>query len=115
MKIYETEQQEDILLFGKIPLRELLTECVFSHMQEHEKRMIIFPDNRQLLLTKESDDYNRMHGLENHTERILFRYVKDKGYVITHSDTIQTVTIPEDMLDESYMEFMEKCMKQKSE
>ena len=95
------------------PVEELFTEYIHSLMKQ-KKNFMVFPDNKHILIKDEVDEWNKNHGLSNETERILYHYVPSKinpGYVIHPTKFITDITVPFDLLEKNYNEFIEQAKK----
>ena len=93
------------------PVEELFTEYIFSLMKQ-KKNFMIFPDNKQILIEDEVDEWNKNHGLSNEIERILYHYVPSKinpGYVVCPTKFITDITVPFDLLEKNYNEFVKQA------
>lgn len=92
------------------PVEELFTEYIFSLMKQ-KKNFMIFPDNKQILIEDEVDEWNKNHGLTNETERILYHYVPSKGfpgYAINPTECISCVSVPYELIEKDYNEFIKQ-------
>lgn len=93
------------------PVKELFTEYIFSLMKQ-KKNFMVFPDNKQILIEDEVDEWNKTHGLTNETERILYAYIIDKnkndGYVIHPTKFITDMTVPFDLIEKNYNDFIKQ-------
>lgn len=94
--------------FRKFTPEELFTEHIFSLMKQ-EKDIMVFPDNSQLILEDEIEEWNLVHGINDPTERILYYCIHGLGYRITHSKSITNVFVPEGMIDWDYESFIKQC------
>ena len=99
------------------PVEELFTEYILSLMKQ-KKNFMVFPDNKQILIKDEVDEWNKTHGLTNETERILYHcvYVKNIlgyviGYVIHPTKFISDITVPFNLIEKNYNEFIEQAKK----
>lgn len=91
--------------FKEFEGKELFTEHIFSLMKE-EKDFMVFTDNKQLLVNEEVDEYIKVHGIMSPEKRIMYHCVSGKGYAVNYTDSIYTVTIPNDLLNLEYTEFL---------
>ena len=76
-----------------------------------KKDFMVFPDNNQILVEDEIDEWNNIHGLTNDTERVMYYYVYDtdktkEHYRIKHTNSITTLLIPTFCIPKSYEDFI---------
>lgn len=92
------------------PVKELFTEYIFSLMKQ-KKSFMVFPNNKQILIEDEIDEWNKIHGLTNETDRILYHCVNGKnvGYVVHPTKFISDITVPFDLLEKDYNEFIKQA------
>lgn len=93
------------------PVEELFTEYIFSLMKQ-KKSFMVFPNNKQILIEDEVDEWNKTRGLTNETERILYHYVsskKNSGYVVHPTKFITDITVPFDIIKKDYNEFIKQA------
>ena len=89
---------------------ELFTEYIFSLMKQG-KTFMMFPDNSQLLIEDEIDEWNRTHGLMDETERMMYHQYGENGYIAHYSKTPTNVFVPLEMIKWSYEDFIKQCEK----
>lgn len=94
--------------FRKFTPRELFTEYIFSIMKQG-KTFMMFPDNKQILIEEEVDEWNRIHGFMDDTERIMYHQYGTEGYIAHYSSEITNVFVPLEMLKWSYERFISQC------
>ena len=95
------------------PVEELFTEYIFSLMKQ-KKNFMLFPDNKQILIEDEVDEWNKNHGLTDETERILYHCISDKtyeGYVVNSIGSITNIIVPFNGIEKDYNEFIEQVKK----
>lgn len=107
-ELTEWYSEEDWKYFKKFKPKELFTEYIYSLMQ-NGKDFMFFPNNNQILIDDEVDEWNKVNGITNLTERVLYHKFGDDGYVINYTDAITNVTVPAGMLDWNYEEFIKQC------
>ena len=90
--------------FKKFNTEELFTEYIFNLMKER-KTFMMFPDNKQILIDDEVDEWNKVHGLLDKTERLIYHPI-EKGYVVHFSNAITNVLTPFDVMENGYEEFI---------
>ena len=90
--------------FRKFTTEELFSEFIYSLMI-NRKTFMVFPDNKQILIDDEVDEWIKTHDLLDETERLIYRPL-NKGYVVIHSDSITNVTTPFDAMENGYEEFI---------
>lgn len=93
--------------FNKFKTEELFTEYIYSLMKQG-KDFMIFPDNKQVLIDNEIDEWNRIHGINDNTERLIYHHLYVSGYVINYTKAITSVLVPFDVLKKEYNEFIEQ-------
>ena len=76
-----------------------------------KKNFMVFPDNNQILIEDEIEEWNNIHGLTNDTERVMYQYVYDtdktkEHYRIKHTNIITTLLIPTFCITKSYEDFI---------
>lgn len=94
-------------------VEDLFTEYIFSLMKQ-KKNFMVFPDNKQILIEDEVDEWNKNHGLTDETERILYHYIFDKtyeGYVVNSIGSITNIIVPFNGIEKDYNEFIEQVKK----
>ena len=91
--------------FKKFTTEELFTEFIYELMIKR-KTFMVFPDNQQILIDDDVDEWNKVNGILDTTERLIYHPVKN-GYVVTYTESILTVTIPFGLLDMGYEEFIQ--------
>ena len=96
--------------FRKFAPVELFTEYIFSLMKEG-KMFMMFTDNKQVLVEEEVDEWNKVNGITNDTERTLYHQYGDKGYIVHHSSELTSVFVPIEMLKWNYDNFIKQCEK----
>lgn len=87
---------------------ELFTEYIFSLMKQG-KTFMMFPDNNQILVEDEVNEWNKIHGLMDETERIMFHQYGEEGYIAHYSSFITDIFIPLEMIKWSYEDFIKQC------
>jgi hypothetical protein len=90
--------------FRKFTTEELFTEFIYTLMV-NRKSFAVFPDNKQLLMEDEYDEWIKENGIMNKTERLIYHPI-EKGYVVTHTESITNVTVPFELIDMGYEEFI---------
>ena len=93
--------------FRKFAPRELFTEYILTLMKQH-KDFMVFPDNNQILIEDEVDEWNKVNGITDPTERLIYHGI-DSGYVVHHTESITNVLVPKGLLKKSYDEFIAQC------
>lgn len=92
-------------------VEELFTEYIFSLIKQ-EKDFMVFPDNKQILIEDEVDEWNKIHGLTDVTERILYHCVYEKGqpigYAIKDTNYLTSLLVPYDLIEMNYNHFIER-------
>ena len=91
-------------------VEDLFTEYIFSLMKQ-KKNFMVFPDNKQILIEDEVDEWNKNHGLTDETERILYHYVEvknNRGYIVYATEFITNIIIPIDVIEKDYNEFIKQ-------
>ena len=76
-----------------------------------KKSFMVFPDNDQILIENEVEEWNNIYGLTNDTERIMYHYVYDtdktkEHYRIKHTNSITTLLIPTFCIPKNYEDFI---------
>lgn len=76
-----------------------------------KKSFMVFPDNDQLLVEDEVEEWNDIYGLTNNTERVMYYYVYDEDetkahYRIKHTNSITTLLIPICCIPRNYDDFI---------
>ena len=89
---------------------KMFTEYIHELMLQ-KKDFMVFPDNNQILVEDEIDEWNNIHGLTNDTERVMYYYVYDtdktkEHYRIKHTNSITTLLIPTFCIPKSYEDFI---------
>ena len=97
--------------FGKFEEKELFTEHIFSLMKEEKDFMVLiyekqFTYEEQLLVDEEVDEYIKVHGIMSPEKRIMYHCVRGKGYAVHYTDSIYTVSVPNDLLNLEYEDFL---------
>ena len=95
-------------LFRKFTVSEVFTNYIYELMKQG-KRFIVFPDNNQILIEDEVDEFYNIHGIVNQFERLMYHQYRNEGYVVHYSDAPTTVTIPLGLLEKSYEDFIQQC------
>lgn len=90
--------------FGEFTPRELFTEYILSLMKKNENFMV-FPDNKQVLIEEEVDEYLQIHGFLNPTPRLMFHLLCD-GYVVNYTHAITNVLVPFEEISMDYEDFI---------
>lgn len=104
---------------GEFPLRKLFTPCIYSLMRDRSEIML-FPDNGQLLVDEEIDEWNKENGLNDPTKRILYGYHNHnhngKFYTVKSTDYGTTLTIPYPLINQNnYLSFLQDVQDDLSE
>lgn len=94
--------------FRKFEPEEIFTEYIFSLMKQR-KDLMVFVDNNQVLIDEEIDEWNKVNGITNKTERLMYHCFGNDGYVVNYTEGITNVTAPFDTLEMSYEEFIKQC------
>lgn len=94
--------------FRKFTPKELFTEYIYSLMKQKNDFMV-FQDNNQILIGEEIDEWCIVNGIINPTERLIYHYLHDDGYVISYTEAITNVTVPIGLLEKSYDDFIKQC------
>lgn len=99
---------QDGKYFRKFAPKELFTEFIFALMI-NGKSFMVFPNNNQILIDDEVDEWNAANGITDPTERLIYHKFGDDGYVVSYTEAITNVTVPAGMLDWNYEEFIKQC------
>lgn len=91
-------------LFRKFATRDVFTEYIYSLMKRGE-RFMVFPDNNQILIDEELDEWNKVNGLLDTTERLLYHKVRD-GYVIHCANNPTNILVHIRLLEKNYEDFI---------
>ena len=89
----------------KIDADKIFTWFTFELMKKRE-RFVVFEDNNQVLSDKEYQEWIREHGCFDNTPRILYQSLSD-GYTIKRIGCALHLTVPNDLLELKYEQFME--------
>ena len=98
---------KDGTYFRKFTPKQLFTEYIYSLMKQ-KKEVMVFPDNNQILIGDEIDEWNKENGILNTTERLIYHSFTD-GYVISHTESITNVMVPIGLLEKNYDDFIKQC------
>ena len=90
--------------FKKFTAEDLFTRYIFELMQER-KTFMVFTYNNQILIDDEVDEWNKVHGITNETERLIYHPI-EKGYVVHLSSAITSVLTPFEAMENGYKEFI---------
>jgi hypothetical protein len=94
--------------FNKFTTEELFTKYIHSLMQQG-KAFMVFPDNKQILIEEEVDEWNKVNGITNDTPRILYHHTttsNGNGYVVHYTEDITSVLVPDDVINMNYEDFV---------
>ena len=72
---------------------------------KERKSFAVFPDNKQILMEDEYDEWIKENGILNETARLIYHPI-EKGYVVTYTEAISNLAIPFGLFDLSYEEFI---------
>lgn len=92
--------------FNKFTTEELFTEYIYSLMVKR-KDFMVFINNKQILIEEEVDEWNKVNGLLDTTERLMYHYFVD-GYAINYTGRATSILIPIDLIDKTYCEFVKQ-------
>lgn len=95
--------------FRQFTARELFTEYLLSLMKD-KKTFMVFSDNNQVLIDEEVDEWLKVNGVTNPTERLLYRPIK-YGYTVHYSKAITNVMIPYEEIAMDYEDFIDQAEK----
>lgn len=96
------------MYFKKFTPKQLFTEYIYSLMKQ-EKNFMVFPDNKQVLIDEEVDEWNMVNGITDPTERLIYHRVGNDVYVVNYTEGITTVMVPVGLLEKSYDDFIKQC------
>lgn len=96
------------MYFKKFTPEQLFTEYIYSLMKQ-KKDFMVFPDNNQILINEEVDEWNKVNGITDPTERLLYHRVGNDGYVVNYTEAITNVMVPVELLEKSYDDFIKQC------
>ena len=94
--------------FKKFAPKQLFTEYIYSLMKQ-KKNFMVFPDNKQVLIDEEVDEWNMVNGITDSTERLIYHRVGNDGYVVNYTEGITTVMVPVGLIEKSYDDFIKQC------
>ena len=92
--------------FREFTARELYTEYIFSLMKE-KKEFMVFPDNKQVLIEEEMEEWIDTHDFLDPTPRLFYKKFCD-GYIVRYANAITNVFVPEWELQGNYEEFIKQ-------
>lgn len=99
-------------LFRIFTPKEICTEYVQSLMRNGDYFMI-FVNNMQILINEECDEWIMNHGASLNIPRICGHHIVNRwngipGYVLTYTEGITYVPIPDEIIRKPYADFIKE-------
>jgi hypothetical protein len=95
--------------FNEFTTEELFTEHIHSLMQQG-KAFMVFPDNKQILIEEEVDEWNKVNGVTDSTPRILYHHTTPTPYgdeyIVYYTGSMTSVLVPDNEINMKYEDFV---------